>query len=110
MISLLFSSTVISPSVIWFSSTNAETTWYALCSAFPLPQIVLPSIAITPHFSLSIPSQSYSALESSAGLIRSNTRRNVSLSGMPFGRSRNVFSHFEVLHIGEVFSFAHNRT
>lgn len=44
-ISLGFSSTANCPSEIWFSATQELTTWYALCSLFPLPQMVLLSMA-----------------------------------------------------------------
>ena len=93
VISLDFSSVTISPKVTWFSATKALTTWYALWLWFPLPQIVLPSTAITlPSFRL-LASQSYRLSASILGFNRSKIRRNVSLSGIPFGSSRKFLSH-----------------
>ena len=57
--------------------------------------MVLPSIATTLRFSRSVDTQFIKHDESSDGLIFSNTRLNVSLSGIPFGSSRN-FAKFSL--------------
>lgn len=94
VISFVFFSTQISPNVSWFSATNALTTWYARCLSFPLPQIVFSSIATVPRLFLSTDIQFIRHDEGSDGFSFSNTYLNVSLSGIPFGSSRNVARYF----------------
>ena len=89
VISLDFSSVTISLSTSWFSAANALTTWFALWLSPLLPQMVFPSTAITEPSLRWYPNQSYRHSDSASGLILSNTLRNVSLSGIPWGSSRN---------------------
>ncbi len=93
VISLLFSSTATSPRVSRFSTTNALTTWYARWRWLPLSQIVLPSMATTLPSARWPEGQSCRHSAGFAGLRRSNTRWNVSLSGMLCCSSRKCFTH-----------------
>ncbi|PAX58325.1 hypothetical protein [Brunnivagina elsteri] len=59
------------------------------------PLSTFPSIGITfaPTDSTIASTQSRKLYSNSFGLIRSNTRRNLSAQGIPSGKNKNVFSH-----------------